>query len=116
MPLKSGLSLLSLAPPQPPTPSTVLPLNVPSLLLLHFHLFGILWFSRWSCVYIFVRLFVRPSVCRTSVRSYFAFPDDNLSKYQLIFTHLGMCIVEILFWIDNWQIMSIFDSYLPVTR
>ena len=54
-------------------------------------------------------LVVRESV-RPSVR--FSFPDDNLSKYQWIFTKLGMCIdiVEIWFGIANGQISSIFDE------
>ena len=29
---------------------------------------------------------------RGNARPYFCFPDDNLSKYQWIFTKLGMCI------------------------
>ena len=37
-----------------------------------------------------VRVSVRPSVSRMSVR--FSFPDDNLSKHQWIFTKLGICI------------------------
>ena len=37
-----------------------------------------------------IRVSVRPSVARTSVRC--SFPDDNLSNYQWIFTKLGMCI------------------------
>ena len=42
--------------------------------------------------------------------SIFSFLDDNFSKYQWIFTKLGMCIdiVEICFWIANGQISSIF--------
>ena len=41
----------------------------------------------------------------------FSFLDDNLSKYQWIFTKLDMCIdiVEICFGIANGQILSIFD-------
>ena len=48
----------------------------------------------------------------------FLFADDNLSKYQWILTKLGLCIdiVEIWFWIGNGQILSIFDSYLPMTH
>ena len=59
-----------------------------------------------------VRLSVRPSVVRPSVR--FSFPDDNLSKHQWIFTKLGMCIdiVEIWFGIANGQISSIFDGVI----
>ena len=49
--------------------------------------------------------------------SIFSFQHDTLSKYQWIFTKLGLCfeIVEIWFGIANGQIASIFDSYLPVT-
>ena len=63
-----------------------------------------------------VRVSVRPSVVRPSVR--FSFPDDNLSKRQWIFTKLGMCIdiVEVWFGIANGQISSMFDGYLPETR
>ena len=41
-----------------------------------------------------------------------SFPDDNLSKYQLIFAKLGICIniVEIWFRTANGQISSIFDG------
>ena len=40
-----------------------------------------------------------------------------MSKYQWIFTKLGVCIdiVEIWFGIANGQISSFFDSYLPIT-
>ena len=40
----------------------------------------------------------------------FSFPDDNLSKHQLIFTKLGICIdiVDIWFGIANGQISSNF--------
>ena len=40
----------------------------------------------------------------------FSFPDDNLSKHQMIFSELGMCIdiMEIWFGIANGQISSIF--------
>ena len=58
---------------------------------------------------------VHPSICliRPSV---FSIPGDNLRKYQWIFTKLRVCIdiVEIWFGIVNGQILSIFDSYLPV--
>ena len=49
--------------------------------------------------------------------SEFSFPDDNFSKYQWIFTKLGVCIdiVNIWFWIADGQITSVFDSYLPVS-
>ena len=38
--------------------------------------------------------------------SIFSFPENNLSKYQSIFTKLGMCIgiVEVWFGIANGQI------------
>ena len=47
----------------------------------------------------------------------FLFPDDNLSKYQWIFTKLGMCIdnVELCFGIANGQIFKYLQSYLPET-
>ena len=43
--------------------------------------------------------------------SVFSFLDDNLSKYQCIFTKLSVHIdtVEICFGIAYWQISSIFD-------
>ena len=53
-----------------------------------------------------------------SAQELFSFLDDNLSKYQWIFTKLGMCIdiVDIWFEIANGQISSIFHkSYLPTT-
>ena len=42
--------------------------------------------------------------------SVFSFPGNSLSKYQWIFTKLGMCIdvVEIWFGIANGQILSFF--------
>ena len=42
----------------------------------------------------------------------FSFPGDNLSKYQWIFTKLGLCIDIIVIWlgIANGQIWSIFDE------
>ena len=54
------------------------------------------------------------SACLSGI---FSFPDDNLSKYQWIFTKLVtyIYIVEIWFWIANEQILSVFDSYLPAT-
>ena len=57
-----------------------------------------------------VRVSVRPSVIRTSVR--FSFPDDNLRKHQWIFTKLGMCIdiVKIWFGFANGQISSNFTA------
>ena len=55
--------------------------------------------SRWTSVCPSVSLSIR-----------FSFPDDNLSKHQLIFTRLGMCIdiVEICFGIANGRISSNF--------
>ena len=49
--------------------------------------------------------------------SEYKFLDDNLSKFQQIFTKLGMCIdiVEISFGIANGQISSFWQSYLPGT-
>ena len=46
--------------------------------------------------------------------SIFSFPDDNFSKYQLIFTKFDMCvdIVEIWFEIANGQILSVFDRVI----
>ena len=46
--------------------------------------------------------------------SVFSFPDNNLSKYQWIFTKAGMSIniVEIWFGIANWQISSVFFTEL----
>ena len=45
-------------------------------------------------------------------------PDENFSKYQWLFTKLGVCIdiVKIDFGISDGQISSIFDmGYLPAT-
>ena len=60
---------------------------------------------------IFDRLSTRD---RFTVTSIFLFLNDNLSKYQWIFTKLGMCIdiVEIWFGIANGQILSIFDRVI----
>ena len=46
--------------------------------------------------------------------SLFLFPDDNWSKYQWIFTKIGMCIntQEIWFGIANWQITPTFDRVI----
>ena len=58
---------------------------------------------------------VHPSICRTSVcLSIFFFSDDNLSKYQWIFTKLSVYIdiVEIWFGIVTGQISSIFDRVI----
>ena len=53
-----------------------------------------------------VSLSVRPLVVR------FSFPDDNLSKFQWIFTKLGMCIdiIEIWIGIANGQISLFFTE------
>ena len=50
--------------------------------------------------------------------SVFSFLDENFSKYQLIFTKLGVCIdiVEICFGIANGQISSIFDRVTVSAR
>ena len=44
----------------------------------------------------------------------FSFPDDNLSKHQLIFTKLGMCIDIVDIWsgIANGQISSNFNGVI----
>ena len=45
----------------------------------------------------------------------FFFPDDNLSRYQWIFTKLHVCIdtVEICFGIANGQILTILTLICP---
>ena len=55
---------------------------------------------------------VRLSIIHLSVR--FSFPDDNLSKYQWIFTKSGVCIdiLEIWYGIANGQISSNFDGVI----
>ena len=47
-------------------------------------------------------------------RAVFSFPDDNFSKYQWIFTKLGVCIniVDTWFEIVNGQIWSILDRVI----
>ena len=47
-------------------------------------------------------------------KSDFSFLDNNLSKYQGIFTKLGLCIdiVEVWFGIANGQISSVFDRVI----
>ena len=60
----------------------------------------ILWFHvRCLCIC--------PSIC-------ISFPDDNLNKYQWIFTKHGVCIdiIEIWFLIANGQISSILDRVI----
>ena len=56
-------------------------------------------------------------ICPQHTHIFFFFPDDNLSKNQLIFTELYFCIdiVMIFFGIANGQILSVFDrdSCLP---
>ena len=53
---------------------------------------------------------VRVSVRRSYVR--FLFPDDNLSKYQWLFTKLGMCIdiVDVWFGIAMGKFRQIFTE------
>ena len=48
------------------------------------------------------------------ITSVFSFPDDNFSKYQWIFTKLGVCIdiVESYFGIADGKILSVFDSVI----
>ena len=59
-------------------------------------------------------IFAELSAYNTSL---FSFLDDNFSKYQWVLTKFGVCIniVEIWFGIDDGQISSFFDSYLPAT-
>ena len=53
------------------------------------------WCKHWYCGIWFLlmgkvcQFLTQLPACNTSV---FSFPDDNLSKYQWIFTKLGMCI------------------------
>ena len=73
---------------------------------------------RWTSVC----LSVRPSICRTSVR--ISFPDDNLSKHQLILTKFGMHLILLRSGFGLLIIMCQFrqfrqflrKSYLPATR
>ena len=60
-----------------------------------------------------VHMSVRPSVVRFCPNA-----NDNFSKYQWIFTKIGMFtdIVKICFGIANEQISSIFDRHLPATH
>ena len=74
-----------------------------------------LWRSGlWLLMGRFCQFFIKLSAGHTSI---FSFPDDNFSKYQWIFTELGMCIdiEETWYGIADGQISSIFDSYLPAT-
>ena len=63
----------------------------------------------------FVNFLTELSARETSI---FSFPDNNLSKYQLIFTKLSVCIdiVENWFGIAHGQTLSIFDRDLPKTH
>ena len=55
--------------------------------------------SCWCpCVRQSICLPVPTSFYRTS--SVFSFPDDNLSKWQLIFTKLSMCIDIVKIWFE----------------
>ena len=68
-----------------------------------------IWFgiAGWQILSKFDRVFA-------SDTSIFSFLDDNFSKYQWIFTKLGLCIVimEIWFGIADGQISSIFDRVI----
>ena len=57
----------------------------------------------------FCQFLTQLSACDMSV---FSFLDDNLSKFQWIFTKFDMCIdiVDIWFGIAHWQILSIFEQ------
>ena len=72
--------------------------------------------GHYDILLVTVCVSIHPSVHLCIVCPFvFSFPDDNLSKYQWIFTKFGICIeiVEISFGIANGQILSIFDkSYL----
>ena len=59
----------------------------------------------------FYQFLTELSACNTSA---FSFLDDNFSKYEWIFTKLGVCIdiVETWFGIANRQILSIFDRII----
>ena len=59
----------------------------------------------------FCQFLTELSTCNMSV---FSFPDDNFSKYQSIFTKLGLCIdiVEVCFGIANGLISCIFDGVI----
>ena len=55
--------------------------------------------SRWVIVCLSARPFIRPSM--------FSFSDDNLSKYQWIFTQFGMCIDIMEIWFSIRQVSSV---------
>ena len=59
----------------------------------------------------------RQFLTELSARDNLYFHLRMISKYQWIFTKLGVCIdiVKIWFGIADGQILSIFDSYLPAT-
>ena len=61
-----------------------------------------------------IRVSVHPSIRQSYIHPsiHFLFPDDNLSKYQWIYTKLDRCIdfVEIWFEIANGQIRQIFTE------
>ena len=68
----------------------------------------ILWRSGSGLLlYKFCQFLTELSACDMSI---FSFLDDNFSKYQWIFTKLGVCIdiLETWFWIANGQISSFF--------
>ena len=67
-------------------------------------------------LWLVVQVSIHPAILHPSVSIFVS--DDNLSKYQWIFTRLGMCIdiVELCFRFANGQISSIFDSYLTTSR
>ena len=58
-------------------------------------------------------LSVCPSVCHMSIHLFlFSFPDDNSSKYQKIFTELGLCIDIVEIWFG--LLMGKFFQFLTV--
>ena len=69
----------------------------------------ILWRSALGLLMGKFRLFL--TVLSAHNTSVFYIKDNNLSKFQWIFTRFDMCIyiVEICFGIAHWQISSIFD-------
>ena len=68
----------------------------------------------WDCWWL---NFIDFPVLSTCDKSGFSFLDDNLSKYQGLFTKLAMCIdiMEICFGIANGQISSIFELSAHIT-
>ena len=67
--------------------------------------------ARYYCFMLVVHVSICPSGVHPSV---LLFLDDNLHKYQWIFTKLGMCsdFVEVWFGITKGQILSIFDRVI----